>query len=142
MMSEGWSYQLRVYLAQDLAEAAYRGDQSALQPVTSILRRHDATLTSQFRAFEDYVLEAERGGVENFPLYKWTKATVDEPKMRAKHISAFAIRVGNAEVYGKEAADRIESELQPLVGGGLIERMSMHDTDPAKNIPVPRRYQS
>ena len=141
-MSEGWSYQIRVYLGEDLAEAAYRGDQSALQPLTSILDRHGATLTSQFRAFEDYVQEAERKGVESYPLYKWTKATVDDPAMRAKHIGASAIRVGGAEVFGKEAAKLIETDLRPLVGGGLVTRMSKHDTDPAKNIPVPSRYRS
>ena len=128
------SYQVRVYLGEDLAEAAYRGDQSALQPLMSILSRQNATLTSQFRAFEDYVLEAEREGVEKYALHKWTKA------MRAKHIGAFAIRVGGAEVYAKDVADRIENDLQPLVGGGLVSRMSKHDTDPAKNIPVPWEF--
>ena len=141
-MSEGWSYQIRVYLGEDLADAAYRGDQSALQPLTSILDRHGATLTSQFRAFEDYVQEAERKGVESYPLYKWTKATVDDPAMRTRHISAFAIRVGDAEVYAKEAADLIENDLSPLVGGEIVKRMSRHDTDPAKNIPVPSRYRA
>ena len=139
-MSGGWSYQVRVYLGDVLAEAAYRGDQSALQPLTSVLSRHGATLTSQFRAFEDYVLNAEREGVDKFPLYKWTKATVDDPAMRAKHIGAFAIRVGGAEVYGKEAADRIEDDLRPLAGGELVKSMSKHDTDPANNIPVPTKY--
>jgi hypothetical protein len=139
-MSIKWSHQLRVYLDDDMAEAAYRGDQSGLQPLTTILNRHGATLTSQFRAFEEYVMEAERKGVDKFALYKWTKATVEDPEMRAKHIQAFAIRVDDEEVYGKEIADMIENDLRPLVGGALVKRMSRHDTDPAKNIAVPERY--
>ncbi len=38
------------------------------------------------------------------------------------------------------AADALEAALRPLVGGRLVERMSRHDTDPAKNLPVPAEY--
>ncbi len=141
-MTNQWRYQLRVYLDTETAEAAYRGDLEKLLPLTTILKGHDATLVSQFRAFEDYVAEAEAGEVENFPLYKWTKATVQDPTMRAKHLGAFAIRVAGDEVYGGEIADQIEGELKPLVGGDLVSRMSRHDTNPANNIPVPREYRS
>lgn len=54
-MSVRWSHLPRVYLDDDMVEAAYRGDQSGLWPLTTILNRHRATMTSQFRAFEDYV---------------------------------------------------------------------------------------
>ena len=142
MMDDPWKYQLRVYLGSDVAEAAYRGDQKALEPLASVLRRHSATLVSQFRAFEDYVADAEANGVDKFPLYKWTKATVQDPAMREKHIAAFAIRVADNEVYAKEAADRIEEDLKPFVGGELVKRLSRHDTNPANNIPVPAQYRS
>ena len=62
-MSDLWHYQLRVYLDDQLAEAAYKGDATALQPVTAQLAKHQAILVSQFRAFEDYVAEAEANGV-------------------------------------------------------------------------------
>jgi hypothetical protein len=39
-MSSRWGHQLRVYLDDDMAEAAYRGDQSGLQPLAAILNRH------------------------------------------------------------------------------------------------------
>ena len=141
-MSEQWHYQLRVYLDDELAETAYAGDHSALQPLMTILSTHNATLVSQFRAFEEYVLEAEKGRIDEFPLYKWTKATVENPAMRARHIKAFAIRVAGDEVYGQEVADLLENDLKPLVGGELIKRMSRHNTDPVNNIPVPREYRS
>ncbi len=141
-MSDLWHYQLRVYLDDQLAEAAYKGDATALQPVTAQLEKHQAILVSQFRAFEDYVAEAEANGVDAFPLYRWTKATVQDPAMRARHIRAFAIRVAGQEVYGKEIADRLEEDLKRFVGGDLIRRMSRHDTNPANNIPVPAAYRA
>ncbi len=140
-MTEQWQYQLRVYLTDELADVA-RSDcnNPVLRPLTDILDKHDATLVSQFDAFARYVEEAEAEGPENFPLYKWTKATLDDPARRAKHIRAFAMRVSGKEVYPKAEADALEADLQPLVGGGLVERMSRHDTNPANNLPVPAEY--
>jgi hypothetical protein len=112
----------------------------ALRPLASILERHGATLVSQLDAFQDYVAEAEREGVERFPLYKWTKATIEDPARRLKHKKAFALRVSGQEVYAKETADALEAALRPLLGAGLVERMSRHDTNPANNLPVPDAY--
>lgn len=142
-MSEQWRYQLRVYLSDELAEAARSGsDNSALKPLTDILNKHHATLISQLDAFEDYVADAEKAGSEKFPLYRWTKATVEDPAKRAKHIKTFALHVSGDEVYAKESADALEADLQPIVGGGLVTRMSKHDTNPANNLQVPPEYRS
>jgi len=143
MMSEQWQYQLRVYLSDELAEVT-RSDHnnSTLKPLTDILNKHHAALVSQFDAFENYVAQAEKEGLEDFPLYKWTKATVDDPVKRAKHIKTFALHVSGNEVYAKEAADALEADLQPLVGGELITRVSKHDTNPANNLQVPADYRS
>ena len=142
-MGEQWQYQLRIYLSDELAAVARSGrHNSALKPLTYILNNHHATLVSQFDAFENYVLEAEKEGSENFPLYKWTKATVDDPAKRAKHIKTFALHVSGNEVYAKQAADALEADLQPLVGGELVTRMSKHDTNPANNLQVPPEYRS
>ncbi len=140
-MSEQWRYQLRVYLNDEMAEVARsNGDDSALRPLTDILTKHHATLISQFDAFANYVTEAEKQGPEHFPLYKWTKATVEDPAKRAKHVGTFALHVSGSEVYPKEAADALEADLQPLVGGELVTRMSKHDTNPANNLQVPPEY--
>ena len=142
-MSEQWQYQLRVYLSDELAEVARSDrDNPALKPLTDILSKHDAILISQFDAFENYVMQAEKEGPENFPLYKWTKATVDDPAKRAKHIITFALHVSGNEVYAKAAADALEAELRPLAGGELVTRMSRHDTNPANNLQVPPEYRS
>ena len=142
-MTADWQYQLRVYLTDELADRA-RTDREApaLKPLTDVLSKHDATLVSQLDAFQDYVAEAEREGPEKFPLYRWTKATVEDAAKSLKHKRAFALRVSGNEVYARDVADALEAALQPLVGGGLVERMSRHDTNPANNLAVPAEYRS
>ena len=140
-MSDEWQYQLRIYLPDELVEVA-RGDSNnpALGPLADILARHDATMLCQFDAFAGYVAEAERQGVGGYPLYAWTKATIEDPAKKAKHLKSFALYVNGREVYTKEEADALEADLQPLIGGKVIERMSKHDTNPANNPQPPERY--
>jgi hypothetical protein len=140
-MSEQWQYQLRLYLTDELAEAA-RHDASApvLGPLAGILEKHAATMKCQFDAFADYVAQAEADGVECYPLYEWTKATIEDPVKKAKHLKSFAIHVRGREVYPKEEADALEADLQPLVDGTRITRLSRHDTNPASNPQMPERF--
>jgi hypothetical protein len=142
-MNQPWQCQLRVYLADELADVVRSdGSDPALTPLTDILNKHRATLVSQFDAFKHYVAEAERGAPENYPLYQWTKSTLEDPAKRSKHIKTFAIRILGNEVYPKEAADALEADLRLLVGGTLVARMSRHDTNPANNLPVPPEYRT
>jgi hypothetical protein len=140
-MSDSLQYQLRIYLPDELVQVA-RGDPGnpALGPLADILAQHHATMLCQFDAFAGYVAEAEKQGVEHYPLYAWTRATIDDPVKKAKHLKSFALHVKGREVYAKEEADALEAALQPLVGGKLIERMSKHDTNPANNPQPPERY--
>ena len=140
-MSERWQYQLRLYLADEIAEAARR-DVGApeLGPLPRILERHHATMKCQFDAFSDYVAQAEADGVEGYSLYEWTKATIQDPVKKAKHLKSFAIHVKGQEVYPKEEADALEADLQPVVDGTRITRLSRHDTTPAGNPQMPERF--
>ncbi len=99
-----------------------------------------ATMKCQFDAFADYVAEAEKHGTEGYLLYEWTKATIEDPAKKAKYLKSFTLYVGGNEVYAKENADALESDLQPLVGGKMVTRMSRHDTNPANNPQPPERY--
>lgn len=138
-MGDAFKYQLRVYLDDAMAERAISdGDTPELEPLEAVLHRHDASMVSQWQAFTDYVAETEATGAET-PLSKWTKATLADPTMRVKHLGSFAVRVGGAEVYPRETADALEADLQPFVGD-LVKKITRHDTDPAKNIPVPQQY--
>ena len=140
-MSDQWQYQVRVYLGDEFAEVARRDpDDPAIKPLADVLGRHRAAMKCQFDAFAGYVAEAERRGTENYPLYAWTKATIEDPAKKAKYIKSFTLYVDGNEVYAKQQADALEADLQPLVGGGLITRMSKHDTNPANNPQPPARY--
>jgi hypothetical protein len=140
-MSEEWQYQVRIDLAEEPAEVARRNPADpALAPLPEILARHHAIIRSQFDAFAGYVAEAERHGVENYPLYDWTKATIENPATKAKYQKSFTLYVDGDEVYAKDKADALEAELQPLVGGGLVTRLAKHDTNPANNPQPPARY--
>ena len=140
-MSNQWRYQLRIGLREGLAEIA-RSEPSnpALAPLAGILKKHNATIKSQFDAFADYVAEAEKEGVETYPLYEWTKATIEDPVKKARYMKSFAIYVGGREVYEKDEADALEQELQPMVEANLITRLAKHDTNPANSPQVPERY--
>ncbi len=140
-MSDQWQYQVRIDLADGPAEVARRDPADpALAPLPDILRRHNATMKSQFDAFAGYVAEAERNGVESYPLYDWTKATIENPAKKAKYQKSFTLYVDGDEVYAKAKANALEAELQPLLGGGLITRLAKHDTNPANNPQPPARY--
>jgi hypothetical protein len=77
----------------------------------------------QFDAFAGYVREAEANGIENFPLYEWTKKAIDDPAKKAKYTKSFALCVGGKEVYQKDKADALEAELKPLVGGPIVAKV-------------------
>ncbi|MDJ0608394.1 MAG: hypothetical protein QNJ67_05415 [Kiloniellales bacterium] len=140
-MSESWQYQLRVDLTDAGAEIARRDPADpSLAPLPAVLGRHDAVLKCQYDAFADYVAEAERHGVDGYPLYEWTKATIENPAKKAKYLKSFTLYVGGDQVYERTAAEALEAELQPLVGGGLITRLAKHDTNPANNPQPPARY--
>ncbi|WP_114948912.1 hypothetical protein [Microvirga calopogonii] len=140
-MSEQWQYQLRIYLADELAEAARRDAATPiLGPLPQILDKHDATMKCQLDAFSDYVAQAEADGVEGYPLYEWTKTTIEDPIKKAKHLKSFALHINGREVYPKQEADALEADLQPLVDGTRISRLSRHDTNPASNPQMPERF--
>jgi len=96
-------------------------------------------LKSQYDAFADYVREAEANGVDSYHLYEWTKKTIEDPAKKEKYTRSFTLYVDGNEVYEKQAADALEAELRPLVGGPIVARMFRYDTDPAHNPQPPPR---
>ena len=133
-MTGPWQYQLRIELADEFAEGARRGSgHPGIKPLSDILGRHNATLKCQYDAFAGYCAEAEQRGVDQYPLYAWTKATIEDPAKKAKYIKSFTIYVDGEEVYSKAKADALEADLKPLLGGAVVTAMAKHDTNPANN---------
>jgi hypothetical protein len=142
MMKQELKYQLRLTLSDPYAKVARNHpDDPSLTALTQVLHRHDAALKCQHDAFADYVREAEANGVEKYPLYAWTKQTVDDPVKEAKYTKSFTLYVGGDEVYEKGKADALEAELKPLVGGPVVVQMFRYDTDPAHNPQPPASNQ-
>ena len=139
-MSGDWLYQVRIYLSDAFAGMARRDTANpALKPLADVLTKHNAGFKCQFDAFADYVAEAEKQSAQHFPLYEWTKATIENPVKKAKYLRSFTLQVAGEDLYGKEIADALEADLQPLVGLGLVTQLSKHDTDPANNPQPPAR---
>jgi hypothetical protein len=142
-MNSEWQYQVRFDLNDNaMAESVRRNIRDpALAPLVDILASHHAAPKCQFDAFADYVAAAEKHGVENYPLYEWTKATIENAEKKEKYLKSFTLYVDDREVYSKEIADALEAELQPFVRSGLMARISKYDTNPANN-PQPPESQS
>lgn len=140
-MSAEWAYQIRVVLSDAVAEIARQDPtDAALQPLADILSRNNAALSCQYDAFAGYVAQAEAEGIDKYPLYQWTKDTIENPVKEAKYRKAFTLYVDGDEVYAKDKAEALEADLAPLVGGDLVARMTKHDTNPANNPQPPAKY--
>ena len=103
-MTERWQFQIRLRLADGLAGTARLNPAAPeLAPLPELLARHDATLMCQHDAFAGYVAEAERQGTDRFPLYAWTKATIEDPAKKAKYLRSFTIHVGGTYINALHA---------------------------------------
>lgn len=142
-VSKQWQYQLRIDVDDDHA-AALRGgsDDQALETLTDILHRHDARAICQYDAFAGYCSEAEREGIDQYPLYHWTKATIEDPVKKAKYLKSFTLYVNGEQVYPEAQANALELELRPLVGGSVVKSLHKYDTNPANNPQPPARQQA
>ena len=140
-MASQWQYQIRFDVNDPAMAESIRHQvhDAALAPLFEILASHRAVPKCQFDAFAEYVAAAEQDGVENYPLYQWTKTTIENAAKKEKYLKSFALYVEDREVYAREIADGLEADLQPFAASGLITRLSKYDTNPASNPQPPRR---
>ena len=140
-MTSQWQYQVRFDLNDSTTAKSMRKElhDPALKPLLEVLAGHRAVPKCQFDAFAEYVVAAEEQGVENYPLYQWTKATIENPAKKEKYLKSFTLYVDGQEVYAKEIADALEADLQSFANSGLIARISKYDTNPANNPQPPQR---
>jgi len=142
-MSEEWDYQIRATLTDHAAELVREQREAPeLAPLLAVANRHEAQIASQYDAFAGYVAEAEEKGETEFPLYKWTKVTIEDPVKAAKHKKIVTFYVKGEEVYPRALAEALEADLQPLVGGGLVEKLNKYDSNPANNPQPPAHLQN
>src|SRR5215469_13038494 len=139
-MTEQWLYQVRFDLPDAaLGETARRNlADPVLAPLAGVLGKHRAAMKSQYDAFAEYVAAAEEEGVDNYPLYAWKKATIDNPVKREKYQKSFTVYVEGQEVYAKDIADALAADLAPFAESGLMTRLKTYDTNPANNPQPPK----
>ena len=139
-MTSQWQYQVRFDIDDPATAESLRQQcrNSALAPLFDVLAAHRAAVKCQFDAFADYVAAAEEQGIEDYPLYQWTKVTIENPAKKEKYLKSFTLYVDDRDVYAKEIADALEADLQPLATSGLITQISKYDTNPANNPQPPQ----
>lgn len=139
-MEPTWQFQLRITVSPELANDLHTDPAGASHAeLRDVLRKHNATLKCQFDAFAGYVSEAEMQGPENYPLYQWTRQTIENPEKKAKYLQSFTVYVDGDEIYGEEVADVMEAELLILASEDGIKTVARFDTNPANNPQPPER---
>jgi len=140
-MNNDWLYQVRVYFSSNFVNLYNSNKSSDLKTkLLQILQKNDADLLSQYDGFMGYVLEAEKNGIDNYPLYQWTKDSLENSGKTEKYRTSYTIYVNNEEVYSKEEADNLEKDLKLIIDKVSILRISKHDTNPANNPQPPSKY--
>ena len=140
-MNNDWLYQVRVYFSLNFVNLYSSNKSSDLKTkLLQILQKNNADLLSQYDGFMGYVLEAEKNGIDNYPLYQWTKDSLENSGKTEKYRTSYTIYVNNEEVYSKEEADNLEKDLKLIIDKVSILRISKHDTNPANNPQPPSKY--
>ena len=130
-------YQVRIKVSEKTSQALRaRKHSEVTKSILSISQKFDVSPVCTFDAFCEYCKEAEENGIENYSLYHWTKSIITNLDKRDKHLKSFAFYKGLDQVYKKEIADALYSELKELLEEGLIEELNLIDNNP-KNNPQP-----
>ena len=138
-MSEDWLYQIRIKVNDEMSSNLRKNKPSGLaRQIKSLARKHGTTLVCTYDAFVDYCREAESNSVEDYPLYAWTKQTIENPEKKQKHLKSFAFYRNNDQVYERALAETIYSELLPLADNGTIDEVKLIDSNPANNPQPPK----
>ena len=141
-MVEKWLFQVRLYFSSDFTKT-FNSNKNSKEKVKliTVLNKHNAELLSQFDGFMGYLLEAEKNGIDNYPLYQWTKDSLARKDKIEKYHNSYTVYINSEEVYSENLANNIENDLLELVDKQTILRISKHDTNPKNNPQPPSKYQ-
>ncbi len=141
-MTEEWLYQVRIKVSKKISDELRRKTPSnSSNKISLIATNFGTTPVCTFDAFRGYCAEAERNGVEGYPLYQWTKDTIENPSKKDKHSRSFAFYAGSAQVYDLKLARSLHDALVPLLEEGQIEDLSLIDSNPKNNPQPPQKDQ-
>ena len=134
-----WLYQIRIKVSEELSEALRSNEatETTIQ-LRNIAEMFGMNIVCTFDAFKAYCDEAEQFGVGRYHLYDWTKATIDNPVKREKHLKSFAFYEGDNQIYSKHLACQIRDELHKMIKNNDITEISLIDSNPANNPQPPK----
>ena len=136
-MDATWMYQVRIRVNDDLSKNLRTNEPTKTgENILAIAKKHGTRPVCTYDAFCDYCSEAEANDIEKYSLYDWTKQTIENPEKKEKHIKSFAFYKDNDQVYDKILAVALHEDLLPLKNNGLIEELTLIDSNP-KNNPQP-----
>ena len=137
-MSEDWLYQVRIKVQKEIAEAIrFNYVNEIAEKIVTIAKKHKTSLVCTLDAFTGYVKEAEKNGVDGYPLYVWTKRTIENKEKVKKHSEAFAFYYKEEQVYSKKIAEKLHNDLLVLYDVGEIKELRLIDTNPDNNPQPP-----
>ena len=134
-----WQYQVRIRVSERLSESLRSGNHTDLaNNLDRISNDHGMSLVCTYDAFKGYCDEAEENGIDEYALYDWTKATIENPDKKAKHLKSFAFYRGLEQIYEKELALSLEKELLNLGLNEDLLEIKVIDSNPANNPQPPK----
>ena len=137
-----WLYQVRIRVSERLSESLRSGNHTDLaNSLDEISNDHGMSLVCTYDAFKGYCDEAEENGIEEYALYDWTKATIENPEKKAKHLKSFAFYRGFEQIYEKELALSLEKKLLNLGLSEDLLEVKVIDSNPANNPQPPSSNQ-
>ncbi len=133
-----WLYQIRIKVTQELSVALRSKEKNEdTVRLQEIEETFGMKLVCTFDAFKAYCDEAEKVGTVEYHLYEWTKATIDNPVKRDKHLKSFAFYQGDNQIYSKYLACQIRDELLKMGENKNITEIKLIDSNPANNPQPP-----
>lgn len=139
-MVADWLYQVRIKVDENLSNVLRKKELvGTSKEIYEIAELHGTSPVCTYDAFCDYCHEAEREGVSKYPLYEWTKQTIDDPVKKQKHTRFFAFYLNGAQVYEKIVAESLHKDLVKLYEGGFIEEVMLIDSNPSNNPQPPKQ---
>jgi len=140
MTSNEWLYQVRITLNQSFADDLRSGRHLDLsKEINKIAKNHKTRPVCTLDGFLDYVKEAEKNDIEEYPLYHWTKSVVDDPQKKIKHSKSFAFYFGDEQIYEKQRAQSLYNDLLELNDENKIEEIKIIDSNPRNNPQPPKK---
>ena len=140
MTSNEWLYQVRITLNQSFADDLRSDSNLDLsKEINKIARNHRTRPVCTLDGFLDYVKEAEKNDIEEYPLYHWTKSVVDDPQKKIKHSKSFAFYFGDEQIYEKQRAQSLYNDLLELNDENKIEEIKIIDSNPRNNPQPPKK---